>query len=1450
MPGPLIPQDIQVELTGGLDTKTERKRVIPAKLLDLENGILEGGAIRRRPGSRLLTDAVSGGGELDTALAVAARGDEVLRWAEDGVYSRATEAPPSVPWVKRAEEDEARPLSFSVEHMIARARSVEAHDCASVGNLDVVVWTEVEEAAEGTRRALRSSVVDRVTRATYQDASLLASTTQGLEVWRFQPRLVAFGNAVAVFYIVQTDVDRGTPCYRVLHASTPATWTAETQFLPGTVGFRTGPRFPFEIDAVSNSAGQAIACYTGASEVFTTVSPVFNTFGIPAPGVTIQPTTTFNGTIALKVTQAPAVTVSSGSGSPPASAIAATRAAYSFCGVISATITRTASVTVTQTAGPDGTDPDVFNANSNIPRTVYLKVEGPPSTPVSSNRTTNPAQYPALFCYHPAALNGAPGPTDGDGWQMSATYVRVSRIMIPEVGFWEYSIDVVFEIPGVHYRRVNNIEWTPEIQAAPVIDTGMGFTFTLKENTQGSNWNYRLRRQVLRSAVTGPFVSTEQGGGIAYLYANSGGTSLRRNVVVPNTSSGLTVGFSVAACQTFTTAAEWVVTSERAQVTLARVSGGVGPASLTVDILNDAGSTYPIAFQGLIINPSPAALAYGLGSSWNITASKGLFTYTPSTGGGGSAPLLDDVAQPTITEMIGPGGVSTTATVRWAANVHHPLGEEWSVAVTTDNRTVMVGFQVSATPGGGLDLVMGPLNAAVPILEGLTLGATADGGVQLLYRNIPSARIEARYYSATLTPSATVTLSTSTTSATAGLSRVGMVRMASGEVTAILEPLTQAPLEVVSFDASGVTQAAEVFAHGLRLLTRPFIINGRALVGCIYMPRYGGSSFTDAGIQPTAFILSVNSRKVVARALASEAAPLTGPALPRPLDFGNGSVGVVIPRRGRLLLDVEEGILADLTPSTLAALILREVEPSSISNVVDGDALHLGGACPHYYDGTQFVEDGFHLFPEGITAAAQTTGGSLTAGTRVWVAVYEWTDAIGRRHQSAPSTPISVTTTGSTGSVAFSIPTPILTRKRGVRIVLYRSETNGLNFHRTTPGAGAYLVPESGAPEFASVVDGVADSSIIDNEAIYSTGPEGGSTGGELVHLPPRGYTTAHRHLDYVLTDSMDDPLSVEVSLPVLYESGTSWNEALRFRVPSGSGRVVAFATVDDALIIKTETADYVVTGYGPNRAGTDNGFSNPRYLTGSLGALDWRSVVRSRDGVFFKATSGIHLLTRSLDTLAVGDAVERYRPLTITGAMDVPHRQEVRFYTAEGTTLVYCYDANTRQWATFTGQPAPRGAAACRLGQCPVFSDGTHVLREDTSGFDDYMPAAGGTDGQVRPIKVGTSWMQWAGIQGLQRIWRAVLLVEAAQGFSMSYQPLYDFDEAPDSGLSASTTFSAAPAIHVRHHLKRQLCTSLRLVWTLTPTVGQNPGDIILSALSLEFGVERGTARRGQRSI
>jgi hypothetical protein len=306
--------------------------------------------------------------------------------------------------------------------------------------------------------------------------------------------------------------------------------------------------------------------------------------------------------------------------------------------------------------------------------------------------------------------------------------------------------------------------------------------------------------------------------------------------------------------------------------------------------------------------------------------------------------------------------------------------------------------------------------------------------------------------------------------------------------------------------------------------------------------------------------------------------------------------------------------------------------------------------------------------------------------------------------------------------------------------------------------------------------------------------------------------------------------------MPTRLSEGTAWSDAFASRV---SGVVSGFSTLDEKLIIFTESAEYVVLGRGPDVTGANSTFSDfPQLVTGSVGCTNPSSIVSTPVGVFHSSAAGLYLLTRTLEDAPAGDSVRRYSGLTISKALLLGTVRQVRFYTEEGTTLVFDYSPQVLQWSVFTGQVA-RDAAL--FGSAAHYCTGSAVVRESSSATTE--------DGEAFTVKVGSAWLKFSSIQGAQRVWHCMLLGTVGASVEVSASTYYDYDEAlhdTKNGLVLGPNAGGSARLQLRHALSKQVCEAFRFVWVFTPAP-QSPSDtgkLVLNGVTLEVGVKPGRAK------
>lgn len=521
-------------------------------------------------------------------------------------------------------------------------------------------------------------------------------------------------------------------------------------------------------------------------------------------------------------------------------------------------------------------------------------------------------------------------------------------------------------------------------------------------------------------------------------------------------------------------------------------------------------------------------------------------------------------------------------------------------------------------------------------------------------------------------------------------------------------------------------------------------------------------------------------------------------------------------------------------------------------------ALHLTGGQLWEYDGLKPVELGFHIWPENILATPSTTGGTITAGTYFYVFTYEWTDNVGNLHRSAPSIPYKVVTTGSTSSVVIDVPMLQLTAKTSpnpVRIVGYRWSVNQQIYYQFTSVTNPVI--NVVGSNFATITDTQPDSAILGNTLLYTTG--------DVVEniAPPASIASAMFKNRLFLVDAEDQNLLwfskvVIENVPVEFSDLFTIYVAPTTGAQGSTGPITAISAMDDKLIVFKRDAIYYITGAGPDNTGANNDFSDPIYITSSVGCINPKSIVLMPNGLMFQSDKGIWMLGRDLSTNYIGDRVEQYNDSTVMSAQSIPGTNQVRFILNNGVTLMYDYYFN--EWATHSNVEAI--SATLYHGLDTYLNSLGQVYQETVNTY---------TDGSAPVLmSLTTSWFNIAGLQGYERFYFMYLLGTYYSPFKLNVELAYDYNPSPqqstvvipdnnnnfygDEALWGSGEFwgGKTNVFEARIFPTIQKCSSFQVTITESydVTLDQAPGQgLSLSGLNLVVGMKKGyrtqTAKR-----
>ena len=513
-----------------------------------------------------------------------------------------------------------------------------------------------------------------------------------------------------------------------------------------------------------------------------------------------------------------------------------------------------------------------------------------------------------------------------------------------------------------------------------------------------------------------------------------------------------------------------------------------------------------------------------------------------------------------------------------------------------------------------------------------------------------------------------------------------------------------------------------------------------------------------------------------------------------------------------------------------------------------GANLNISGGAIASYDGYSLVENGFFLYPENVTVTFVNSGGNLTAQQYYYQALYEWCDNQGNIIRSAPSIPVTVTT-GSTATATIVVPTLRLTYRTAnpVKIVVYRWSVAQQNYYQVTSVSSPVLNDTS--VDYVTITDTASDATILGNSLIYTTG-------GVLENIAPPASDVLNLFNNRLWLIDAEDRNLLWYSKQVIEATPVEMSDLLTLYVApttgvqGSTGPMFCLASMDDKQIIFKANAAYYINGIGPDNTGANGQYSDPIYITSSVGCTNPQSIALIPEGLMFQSNKGIWLLGRGLNTVYIGAPVESYtKGALVTSAVSVPGTNQVRFSLDSGITLMYDYYVG--QWGTFTNSQISS-----------VIYNGLHTYINHLGQAFQETPGQYIDGGNPVLLSLQTGWMSLAGQQGFERFYESLLLGTYYTPFKLNMQYSFDFELSPSQSTvvtpnnytpawggeqlwgSGQAWGGPGNAFKARIYPTKQKCESFQVAITevYDPSFGVQAGaGLTLTGLALVVGVKRG---------
>lgn len=652
-------------------------------------------------------------------------------------------------------------------------------------------------------------------------------------------------------------------------------------------------------------------------------------------------------------------------------------------------------------------------------------------------------------------------------------------------------------------------------------------------------------------------------------------------------------------------------------------------------------------------------------------------------------------------------------------------------------------------------------------------------------------------------------------------------------------------IQTVTCTEAGVVGSPSIILRGVGLFSKAFYFPQTSLM---YMLASYGQAY-----QPTYFLIDQNGNVIAKLAYSNGAGYVINQVLPGVNINGEFiQIGYLIKD---LLVSVNksQGVTNVAGTYSQTGINLVTFDFNNNSNTQEiGNNLNLTGGFLWAYDGVKPVEQGFHVWPEDITATGSTSGGSMSNQSYFYQITYEWTDAQGNLFRSAPSIPTAATVaSGSSGSVVLKIPTLRLTYKitpNRVRIVIYRWSTAQQSYYQVT----SITSPTMNNPSVDSIsyTDTLADSSILGNVLLYTTG-------GVVENVAAPALIDVSLFKNRLLGISAEDRNLVWYSKQVIEGTPVEMSDLFTFFVApttgaqGSTGDLVCASSMDDKAILFKDNAIYYFTGNGPDNTGANNDFSEPIFITSTVGCNNKKSIVFIPQGLMFESDKGIWLLTRDLGTQYIGADVEEFNGDTIKSAVNVPGTTQVRFTLTSGTVLMYDYFYN--QWGVFEGIEAT--SSTLYTGLHTYLNRFGQVFRElPNTYFDGSRPTL---------MSFTTGWINLAGLQGYERAYFFYLLGEFLSPHKIQLEIAYDYAPYPSQSLiitpenynapyggdevyGQSTPYGGSPTLEQwRIFFQQQRCQAFQItfkeIFDSSYTTSNNNKGLTVSGLNLVFGIKKG---------
>lgn len=674
-----------------------------------------------------------------------------------------------------------------------------------------------------------------------------------------------------------------------------------------------------------------------------------------------------------------------------------------------------------------------------------------------------------------------------------------------------------------------------------------------------------------------------------------------------------------------------------------------------------------------------------------------------------------------------------------------------------------------------------------------------------------------------------------------------------GYVGVIYSTISQSTITI-----AGSAGSPTAFLYGCDILSKPIFFNGTYYLCCVSL----------SSTSPTGFLVDVADSTAVSKFIQGKCEGLYRNTV-SDSSGTNQTATIIAIRRPTALNDFYEISSTKLllcssyiltvntlahTSTTNTAVSQQETVGATLGmtwiglefddidayqSLIQQDTLVLNGGLVYQYDSASVSELGFSTDPDNVTAVTSTSTGSITTGNLAFYVTYSWTDELGNIHQSAPSNPIIVHfTTGSSNKVVIYVSNLILTQKTNVQVNLYGTLDNGQI---------AYLANSIANSNNAYTTFTVTSAPSDTPSAAVTYAPFELYTQGDAIlpNIAPPPSLILWTNINRLwCVDSQNPETTIEYSKTASAGTGISFSTGLGLDliIDSKGGAISGASPMDEKTVILKKSGVGFFYGDGNNDSGVGSTISQFLFVPSDTGCTNSKSVILYPNGILYRTNKGIYQLSRGVQTSYFGFEVESYNSQDIVSAVTVPNRNQIRFLTSSGSSLLFDYVFN--QWSVFTNH-AGLGASVFQDKYVYVRSDGDVYLENATTYLDNTSSYS---------LSLQSAWLHLGAIQGFQRVRWMLMLGDyqngSASGHGLSISSAYDFGSFGNPVTYTFGQASSSGVFQYRNFFSQQKCDTISILISEV-TTGQSGEYIDLTNMSFMAGMKRGTNKLApQKSV